>query len=658
MNKKLTKRAAAIIAAAMTAASGTSALMNAGAFVWTDNFYNQFTAYPKLCEDPVSHDKFSITISAMKGDTEYRDFYYDPTRNIMVNKTGSGMATRNLDSIAVRSDSSDSYIQSNYRSFDLMMMNTAKVYDNFKRLGYSGYSLMEDHNIYLDINTGRNAGSENNASSMNGVLRFGTGDGVNYYCLARDYDVVAHEYTHMVTQHKLGWDTYSTDEETAAIMEAYSDIMAELTDSVPNWKIGTQVSVANFKNKNDTECIRNIADPSKTASQHIGGSGAKHYSDYSSYLKDKKSIQPGQGSTVISHAAYLMYSGTTSGKIPQEDLAQLWYTSIDMYKDMPIDPKEAKFIDVKTALTKANKKLFNSNSKYQNIINEAFKAVGITGTATYDRMTDPTKQQPMSWFLEGARRRYMSGSNWQYDHFNTSNPSDSMDPHCNHSEGRYYCGSVSVSAMAGKNFKKMDYYSEEPYSQCAGFARLLQIQYFGTTKFLRIENPGLYDVKLGDHVRYKTPSGNEHSIFITDFEKKGFEEYHITYADCNGGSTDCEVNWYQEATLYSDLEGLYFNFKNPMTRNYEKYYISWIERPIQVGDCDGDSFVNERDFAVISNLYYYPENYSDPSYDLELQKAASDINGDGKVDLDDFDELRAIRTQRYNTFFKTHGYLK
>ncbi|MBO4878562.1 MAG: M4 family metallopeptidase [Ruminococcus sp.] len=660
MNKNITKRAAAIIAAAMTAVSGVPSLISSAADAWTDDFKKDFTGYPKLCEDVIPNIKFSITIGADDKDTAYKDYYYDPGRNIMVNKTESGMPVRSKSAIAVRSDLDDSYVQAHQKDFDLMMMNTAKVHDNFEKLGYTGFSLMGDPNIYLDLYSGREFNAANNAVSLNGVLRFGPGDGTDFFSLARGYDVVAHEYTHMVTQHKLGWDTYSTEKETAAIMEAYSDIMAELTDSIPNWKIGTDVSIANYKNKNETECIRNIADPSLTASQRIGGGGAKHYSDYSSYLKDIDSVQPGQGSTVISHAAYLMYN---SGKISKDDLAQLWYTSIDMYKDMPIDPKKATFPDVKTALTKANKKLFNGNSTYQNVIDSAFRGVGITGTATYDRMTDPTKQQRMDWFISGASRGYTTGSHWQYNHYDSglvlsSDPYAPQEPHCNHAAGQFYCGSVSVSAMTGRDFKKFDYYSEEPYSQCAGFARLMQIKYFNTTKFVRLESPGLYTPKVGDHIRYETLLGSEHSIFVTSVEPKGFDEFAITYADCNGGSTDCEVNWYKEATLYCDYNGLYFNLREPITRTDKKSYISWIERPIQIGDCNCDSEVNELDFAVISNLYYYPEHYNDPSYDIELRNAVCDINGDGKVDLDDFDELRAIRTQRYNTFFKTHGYLK
>ena len=44
------------------------------------------------------------------------------------------------------------------------------------------------------------------------------------------------------------------------------------------------------------------------------------------------------------------------------------------------------------------------------------------------------------------------------------------------------------------------------------------------------------------------------------------------------------------------------------------------------------------------------------SYGPRIMKC--DIDGDGVIDMSDFETLKGIRSQRYNTFFKTHGYLK
>ena len=612
MNKKTLTKIAAAFAAAVTVSSGVPSVMYADAAqAWTDQFRDKYTGYPALCEDYVSHDKISITVGNLSDYSSMDQYYYDPERNIMVNNSSNGMPVkRGESSLLNRSDYNNGLIRENSKYYDLMMYNAQRVYDFFEGLGYEGYSLMGDNNIYLDLYTNYSGSANTDAVSMNGMLRFGMGDGVNYYCLARGYDVVAHEYTHMVTQHKLGWDTYSLDKETGAVMEAYSDILAELGEPVPNWKIGTDVSVANVRNHNDTKCVRNIADPSKTASQRINGDGQVYYSNYDSYKRVMNSVTSGQGSTVLSHAAYLMYKGTNSGKIPQGDLARLWYTSIDMFKDMPIDPKKATFLDVKTALGKANDKLFSGRTmiKYNSIISEAMDAVGIKGTASYRRDTDPTKQISMDTFVAGHSRSYPTGSHWQYNHFRSGyvpNSNSAQDQNaeyvCDHSGNVNYCGSVSVSAMACEGFKKFDYYAEEPYSQCAGFARLVQIDYFGTTKFLRINRNNVYEPMLGDHLRYSSGRGSEHSIFITKVEKVNYDQYRLTYADCNGSAGECAVAWFKTATLYRDSSGFYFNMgsgNQPATKGY----LQWVERPIHVGDANGDSYVNELDFADLSNL--------------------------------------------------------
>jgi len=661
MNKKMLKKIAAVFAAAATAAAGVPSVMYANASQdWTEQFKDKYTSYPTLCEDYVTHDKYSLTVGYLSDYSSMDQYYYDPDRNIMVNNTRSGMAVKGGEAdLICRSDTSSWLVRDNSKYYDLMMYNTARVHDFFESLGYEGYSLMGDRNIYLDVIRESGKGL-NDSRSMNGVLRFGVGDGEKYYGLARGYDVVAHEYTHMVTQHKLGWDTYSVDKETGAVMEAYSDIMAELGESDPNWKIGTDVSVQNVKNHNQVKCVRNIADPSLTSSQSIDGDATVYYSNYADYKRAGSSVTFGQGSTVLSHAAYLMYSGTASGYIPKGDLAQLWYTSIDMFKDMPIDPKKATFLDVKTALGKAAEKLFSGRTYVRNkaIINEALAEVGITGNADYRKDTDPTKQISMDTFVAGHSRSYASGTHWQYDHFGSGfTPDENKGEHsCDHRNDVNYCGSVSVSAMAGEGFKKFDYYAEEPYSQCAGFARLMQIEYFGTTKFLRLSRNNVYEPMLGDHLRYDSGS-SEHSIFVTKVERKSYDEYLLTYADCNGSGSDCGVEWFKTATLYRDSEGFYFKMSSSKGPSV-KGYLQWVERPIHVGDANGDSYVNDLDFAILSNLTYYYDSYNDPSYDIALRDAACDINGDGVIDMKDFDSLRAIRTQRYSNFFKVHGYLK
>lgn len=58
--------------------------------------------------------------------------------------------------------------------------------------------------------------------------------------LCNSGDVLAHEYIHLVTQQKLNWYTnLYRNIEWASVEEAYSDILGELSEPNPDWKIGT-----------------------------------------------------------------------------------------------------------------------------------------------------------------------------------------------------------------------------------------------------------------------------------------------------------------------------------------------------------------------------------------------------------------------------------
>lgn len=133
-------------------------------------------------------------------------------------------------------------------------------------------------------------------------------------------DVVAHEYTHNVEKMHSGM-RYSG--ESGAIMEALSDIFGELIESwnaknEPNWMHGTS---------------RNIAHPEETNNPSSYGDG--NWIDKILDKFDNDGVH--RNSTVVSHAAYLMWNGINgndSKKIDTNTLAKLWYRAMLM---MPVD---------------------------------------------------------------------------------------------------------------------------------------------------------------------------------------------------------------------------------------------------------------------------------------------------------------------------------
>lgn len=207
-----------------------------------------------------------------------------------------------------------------------------------------GFSV--DGTVYKDM-TG-------NANSAYGMITIGPVDSSYMNDLGTARDVIAHEYVHLVTQQLAGWDgkfKLSCSLETGALMEAYSDILGELSSSdTPDWMIGSEV----FKNNDGTMCYRNIANPSDTNKPNA--TVQVYYSDYNE-LK-QANLPAGElnfysASTVISHVAYLM---TTTG-MKKDWVAELWYNSLAQYKD----PATATFIDCRKAVLDAAKEYADKN---------------------------------------------------------------------------------------------------------------------------------------------------------------------------------------------------------------------------------------------------------------------------------------------------------
>ena len=230
----------------------------------------------------LTHPNFTLNISRYNN----KVYYYDPTRNIrfvsyigyssdrVIDRKGAAPKKTYLNDMICRSDISNNSIERN--AYDAIMYNMEKAYDFYSDLGFDYYSFLSDHTIYVSLD--EEVGSTN-TTSLDGLIRFamGTGEtpnnssnqGSNQFestsslqatqCYGADIDVVAHEFTHLVTQFKLGWDTFNPLE-TQALMEAYSDIMGELADDTREWKIGTDIYYDNINN-NKNICLRDLAAP-------------------------------------------------------------------------------------------------------------------------------------------------------------------------------------------------------------------------------------------------------------------------------------------------------------------------------------------------------------------------------------------------------------
>lgn len=190
---------------------------------------------------------------------------------------------------------------------------------------------------------------------------------VGYVTGVDDLDVIAHEYAHVMSWQTVGWCGDNT--ETNAINEAISDIFGELYEAYannwdsPDWVItGDNIELKrNIYAPNDSYYAANIND-----SSFLGklGKGEEYYY-----------------STVISHAAYLMWNGGSDGneakRISTKDLSKLWYRTMLMM------PSDCNIAECRTIVELAAQSMCLTQDQIT-CISEAFDSVGIYDSSAVD----------------------------------------------------------------------------------------------------------------------------------------------------------------------------------------------------------------------------------------------------------------------------------
>ena len=147
-------------------------------------------------------------------------------------------------------------------------------------------------------------------------------------------------------------------------MEGLSDIFGELVESwhkeeVPDWTF--------------TETNRNMADPE--SGKHPWKYQGEYWADTDNDSDDCGGVHT--NSTVISHAAYLMWNGidgNSAQKLSTDELAELWYRAMLMM------PSDCDFTQCRRLVEYAAKSLEGLTDKQRECVSEAFDEVGIRDT--------------------------------------------------------------------------------------------------------------------------------------------------------------------------------------------------------------------------------------------------------------------------------------
>lgn len=230
--------------------------------------------------------------------------------------------------------------------------NVSQIYDYYYKLlnakPYNEYHIYLDDGYYSGENAVGGYASDDNGNRV-GYMSMGYVTGV------RDIDVMAHEFTHIVSMSIID---YGNGKEAGAINEGLSDFFGEiiegsLNQGTPNW----------IMQGDNLDVSRNAASPSSANYPENINEKNKSGENYSHAY-----------ATIISHAGYLMWNGidgTENKKIDTNTLAKIWYKAINL---MLYEPT---FSQCANSVYKAAKTVEGVSDSQMECIVQAFEKVGI-----------------------------------------------------------------------------------------------------------------------------------------------------------------------------------------------------------------------------------------------------------------------------------------
>ncbi len=307
--------------------------------------------YAATCYNSDKSEKFDGYFYSK--DNEY--VAYNDERNTYVStykKTNSHKKSKEIEFLTSTDNvfgNNQNEINEEYSKGVTYINNFSKIYDFYK----SKYDEIPYEEFYIYYNDGYCNGQNAVGGSANkntvGYMSMGYKTGIE------DIDVMAHEYTHIVTRSIVNWNGSN---ETGAINEGYSDLFGEIIEGQinnkePDWIMqGDNISVKrNIASPKSTKYPENVSDKNKSGEDYVHAY-----------------------STVISHAGYLMWNGidgTDNKKIDTDTLAKIWYRALNFLHS------DATFNQCADSVYKSAKTLKGITDEQLNCIIEAFEMVGI-----------------------------------------------------------------------------------------------------------------------------------------------------------------------------------------------------------------------------------------------------------------------------------------
>jgi thermolysin len=243
------------------------------------------------------------------------------------------------------------------------------VYDMY----YKVFSRNGINNKNMKIKSFVNYGNKYNNAFWNGdSIVYGSGDETTYYPFSTAIDIVAHEYTHGITEWTSG---LIYENESGALNEAFSDIMGVYTEFYyqkkgigylrADWWIGEDLF------KSFGSILRSIRAP-------YGESGyPSHYNMRYTGKDDNGGVH--YNSTIVSYVFYLLseggineYSLTYITGIGMEKAIKIFYNAFTGYL-----PETANFHKARVETIRAAQDLYGINSNEVQQLKRAWDSVGV-----------------------------------------------------------------------------------------------------------------------------------------------------------------------------------------------------------------------------------------------------------------------------------------
>ncbi|HAG12306.1 MAG TPA: hypothetical protein DCG49_00410 [Ruminococcus sp.] len=201
---------------------------------------------------------------------------------------------------------------------------------------------------------------------------------------------------------------------------------------------------------------------------------------------------------------------------------------------------------------------------------------------------------------------------------------------------------VTVGKVCDSGFKTTNVYGGPTegtqLTRSAAFARKLAEELFDTNIFMRSGTGKTFTPRVGDQITYYTGSGSAtHTVFITGVNGG------VTYADCQD-NTGCKISLTNSCSFSNGV----------FVKNGVGYSVKHVERPVKVGDVNGDSVVDGNDCTTLIKVQLGTFNFSGVNYDM--MRAAADVDQDWVFyDQDDFNY---IASHYHGGCLDNHGYVK